>query len=249
MLHSMNASWGPWKEHGFDEANPIVRLPVFYTTLQPARDITGTEGAIVKTGIATWRNLEGRFLEYDVVINGQSITLPRHPDQGRFVHLANNTQPLNEETFQKKQLQTLDAITLWLSIFINANASVVLNEAAGSDAIYNPDPATYNVQVFKHIDTSVDQGIDDMVFVDPMPGIVFKYNQLMFREAAKVAYWANATELLDRGVSVNQTVQANQTLTRPVFRSDLRWFIGAAVFELVTVLLILPMFWGMCERV
>ena len=56
--------------------------------------------------------------------------------------------------------------------------------------------------------------------------------------------WANLTNLTDHGLPVEQTLQANQTTTQNVYRSDLRWFAGAAALEILAALFVLPLFWG-----
>ena len=79
-------------------------------------------------------------------------------------------------------------------------------------------------------------------YLDPTPGIMKKFNELMFRGAVQVASQPKTAHLLDPDISVHQTVHVSQTLKQNVFKSDLRWYAGAAVFELLIVLLILPMF-------
>lgn len=56
--------------------------------------------------------------------------------------------------------------------------------------------------------------------------------------------WPNLGSLLDPGVQFNQTVFAEEQVTRNVFKSELGWYAGAAVAELLTALLILPFYWG-----
>ena len=43
-------------------------------------------------------------------------------------------------------------------------------------------------------------------------------------------------KLMDPGVSIYQTVQAKQMITQNVYKSDLRWYAGAAIVEIVTTL-------------
>ena len=64
----------------------------------------------------------------------------------------------------------------------------------------------------------------------------------MFRSGIATANWHNLTNLIDSGLSPNQTIYAHQSNTRNVFNSDLRWWAGAAAFDLLTILIILPMF-------
>ncbi len=66
----------------------------------------------------------------------------------------------------------------------------------------------------------------------------------MLRGGIMTASWPNMTNLIDPGVSRQQRVQAEETIHDTVFHTDLRWYAGAAIVELVTVLFVLPMFWG-----
>ena len=158
---------------------------------------------------------------------------------------ANNTEPSsnNPSRLGKYQYSTIDSITDELATLISANASAVLNETPAPNIIYNPDPQTYNINVLRHWNSS--NGFDDLNFFDPTPGIIFDFNRLMLRSAAKASVaWPHIQHLIDAGVPINQTVAARQTVQTNIFKSDLRWYAGAAVFELVTVLLILPLFFG-----
>lgn len=56
--------------------------------------------------------------------------------------------------------------------------------------------------------------------------------------------WPDLDSFLDPGVQVNQKVSAEEQITRNVFKSELGWYAGAAAFELITALLILPFYWG-----
>lgn len=49
---------------------------------------------------------------------------------------------------------------------------------------------------------------------------------------------------VDQGLNSNQTLTASQTLTQNVYHSDLRWFTGAAVLEMLAILAVAPVFWG-----
>ncbi|TKA82902.1 hypothetical protein B0A55_01165 [Friedmanniomyces simplex] len=67
---------------------------------------------------------------------------------------------------------------------------------------------------------------------------------MLFRAGVVSTNWTNITSLIDEGLSVHQTLQVQQTVTQNVYRSDLRWFAGAAAFEIIAVLFVLPLFWG-----
>jgi hypothetical protein len=69
-------------------------------------------------------------------------------------------------------------------------------------------------------------------------------NEFMFRGGVLATGWDNLANRLDSGVTKNQTVAAVQEITQNIYKSDLRWYSGAAVMQLATALLILPMFLG-----
>lgn len=86
-------------------------------------------------------------------------------------------------------------------------------------------------------------------------GLTREFLQLFFRAATLASsgpssrpWQPNLDGWLDPGVSVNQTISAKQEKNQNVFRSDLRWYFGAAVLQLATVLLILPMYWGWVSK-
>lgn len=81
-------------------------------------------------------------------------------------------------------------------------------------------------------------------FKDPTSQILAKYNELMFRGAILASAQKGASQRIDQGLSVNQELSAIETAREPIFHVDLRWFAGAAIFELVTVLLVLIQFYG-----
>ena len=121
----------------------------------------------------------------------------------------------------------------------NATADFGLNSVSW---LFNP--FSYNAAAFTY--QMVSPNGKNMHFEDPTSDIIFTFNQLMFRGATMVAP-RGPTPLpihrsdLDPGVSVRQTVAALHIVTQNVFRSELKWFVGAAILELVTVLLILPL--------
>ena len=49
---------------------------------------------------------------------------------------------------------------------------------------------------------------------------------------------------MDPNLSLYQNILANETKQVEAYHSDLRWFCGAAVVQVLTMLLILPNFWG-----
>jgi hypothetical protein len=255
MLRDFNASWGPWKSYTEKDGDLLARLPVYSTTLAPSHEAEAHESAILTVGLASWFDKKGEYretvcelvpavLRYNITVQGHTISLPDLPGQGQFVAYANNTKASSNKLTElgKQQLSTIDSITDGLAILINANASVVLNERPAPHVIYNPDPQTYNVNVLRHWNSS--NLYNDLNFIDPTPGIIFDFNRMMLRSAAKASNWGHTQRFIDAGVPIKQTVAARQTVQTNIFKSDLRWYAGAAVFELVTVLLILPLFFG-----
>ena len=77
-----------------------------------------------------------------------------------------------------------------------------------------------------------------------MDDIITSFNELLFRAGVTAASWPGITELMDPGSIVHQTVQANLTKEENVFSSDSRWFLGAAAIQILTIVLILPAYWG-----
>jgi hypothetical protein len=128
-------------------------------------------------------------------------------------------------------------------MFVNANATVGLAKLPGQT--FSEDFTTFNPFVAQHMDLYATRA-DQLAFLDPTDEIVLKYNQIMFRAGIANSTIPNVLEkgIFDKGVSLNQTVQAKQTVKQDIFNSDLRWYAGAAAIELITILLILPMFWG-----
>lgn len=106
----------------------------------------------------------------------------------------------------------------------------------------SPNPLTSNAVTMKH--TNFSNGPLDLNYYDPTPSAISKFNQMMFRGALMSIGWPHLANLTDPDVSIYQNVAALETIQLNAYQTDLRWYAGAAVLELMTVLLILPMFWG-----
>lgn len=165
------------------------------------------------------------------------------PGQGRVISLANNTPPANIKAVNDLQPTSLDGLTGWLSMLVSANASVSISTDAATNASYSMDQLTYNAMVVEHMNLSFG-AYADLSCKDPTDSVVSNFNQLMLRGAIMAAAYPGVEQAMDPGVAVNQTVIATDTVHQNVFRTDLRWYAGAAVLELVTILLIIPMFFG-----
>src|ERR1700761_1838206 len=114
--------------------------------------------------------------------------------------------------------------------------------------IWEQNTLTYNAEALQH--TNLSNGHNDANFLDPMPTIISYFNELMFRSGIATAAWSNLTNLIDPGLSSKQIIQAQQVKQQPIARSDLRWWAGAAVIDLLTILVVLPLFnhWWSFDR-
>lgn len=142
MLHSMKATWGPWKAYQTDEdGNRVAMLPAFNIQLINAFN-DDRQLVRLQTGRASWFNFVGHYeetqcdyspavMEYDVVLKDGAISLADNAAEGRFIRLANNTVPTDTAKVNIKQPDTIDALTYWLMIYTNTNSSVALNSEGG----------------------------------------------------------------------------------------------------------------------
>lgn len=184
------------------------------------------------------------ILEYDITIEDQRIGFQSGPEQGRFIARANNTRmrSFDPADAMKKQKATIDGLTDCLSKLIYANASAALNENSPPGVIYNARPGSYTTYALKHENWT--NGAYDLNFADPTPDITFNFHYLMLRAAAKSLRMDDIQNLVNTDVAIDQTVVALQSIERNVFKSDMRYYAAAAVLELATVLVIMPLFWG-----
>ena len=114
--------------------------------------------------------------------------------------------------------------------------------------IWQQNTLTYNAEALQH--TNLSNGYNDANFLDPTPTIISYFNELMFRGGIATAAWSNLTDLIDPGLSSKQIVQAQQLKKQTIARSDLRWWAGAAIIDLLTILVVLPLFnhWWSFDR-
>ena len=261
MIYNASASWGNWQSITPDpkiKNATTVSNPGFYVNLingQRAGYPNGAkrEGAYLTVGLAGWQNYKGAYVEtscwlnpaiveYNVTIHNNILDFAESPDQGQLVSLANNTTPADIANTTKIQRTTIDGYTEWLSMFVNANASVSISSVGGYNASYSYDFATFNPVAAQHMDLGHD--VTALGFKDPTEDVIFKYNQLMLRGGVLASRLNDVLAGVDTGLTLKQTVKGTQTVEQNVFKSDLRWYAGATVVELLTILLILPMFWG-----
>lgn len=137
------------------------------------------------------------------------------------------------------QLDTLDVFTLYLHPFLKSDASFF--PPLGPNTTWDMDQFTFDTQAGKYYDI---EDADIISFANPTIDIIHTFNEAMFRGAIKASHWSTISTLIDKGLSIEQTILTNQTITQDVFRSDLRWYAAATIVEIVIVLTVLPMFWG-----
>ena len=253
MLFDGKTRWGRYHR---EMGSHWAANPIFVVDVQPVFSPERREREVgrLKTEIAQWYDFEGQFvamdciiapavLEYDVQLSDGEIIFASSKPQGRLIALVNNTVgPANYNNLDHALPCTLDGFLYFLETLVSANASAVINTPPHKGQYFTPDSTTYNAAVTQYMDFTANA--TSLVFKDPVSDIVAQLNVMMFRGAILAASWPNITSLIDPGLSPNQTVNGSQTLTETVFQSDLRWFAGAAVLEMVAVIVIVPLFWG-----
>ena len=257
MLHSPNATWGRWKStfvDGFGET--ALTLPVFNVELMQDWTRPETEASTLTVGLASWTASGGHYVEttcwllpaiveYDVVFEDGTVDLPKTAGQGRVLRLVNNTRPITPEKWDVVQKDTIDGVTAQVQILVAANASAAINPLIGPETYWATYVWSLNPECLKHMNWWSNGTKYDTNFTDPTQDVIFTFNKWMLHAATIAAKsWDDIEKDLDPGVVVNQTVSGSQEVTQNIYQSDLRWYAAAATIQLVTVLLILPMFWG-----
>lgn len=144
----------------------------------------------------------------------------------------------------------MDAITVDVGLITNSNSTVGLASTSSIDTegyavTYSGMTDSLNLFAAQHSNNS--NVWHDLNFLDPTDDILFVMNELMFRAGVMSTHHRpqeNLASRIDSGVSVNQKVSATQEKTQNVYKSDLRWYAGAAAIQVLTALVTLPMFWG-----
>ena len=166
--------------------------------------------------------------------------------EARFIDWANNTREFSTALLgpTDSHVATMDAFTIFLSTIVTANATAYFSTPVVPGDVWTPDSSSFNEYVAEWTDW--EQGSDDLVFKDPLPDVRAKMNELMFREALLSAGKSpnNITSSLDSGLSTNQSIHAKQQKEATVYETDYRWFAAAAVLDVLTILVVLPLFWG-----
>ena len=202
-LFNSNATWGTWKQsNSCPGLGQCVSLPMFSISLIAREEILTAPAALpvtafLEVGLANFSTDHGEYtltncnlipviLEYDIVVdasahNPTTVTLPRHPSQGRFVAVANNTHSREPAVMdgQSVELVTTDYITEFVTLIYRTNSSFY--HRVDYDELWFPDGATLNLESYKHMIS----GGDTIKFSDPTSDIVFAYNEFMFRGAGE----------------------------------------------------------------
>jgi hypothetical protein len=140
------------------------------------------------------------------------------------------------------QQVTLMALVEFLEPLMEANESLAFPFPKGK--LDYVDYNSLNLFATQHFETSLMHCPCDHRFSDPTDDIVSTFDSIMFRDGVLTGTWRNVTHLIDEGLSVHQTVQAQRMEKQTIFHSDLRWLAGAAAIQGITIMLIFPIFWG-----
>ena len=135
---------------------------------------------------------------------------------------------------------TLTALGSFFNPLVFSN--VTLGKLAGKGQPNAVKTPTLNEFALKYDNSSPDPCTAS--YRDPTQDIVSSFNNLLFRSGVAASSFQNTTSLLDPGISIHQSVLSNQTMTLSVFKSDLRWFAGAAVLQIIAIAAIVPIFCG-----
>ncbi len=235
-----HSSQGSWKSNSTTYGIPVTQLSALEVSLSGSEqlgDYSGREWVSLTVGQLRVENLEGDYtqktctywpsvMEVPVVIQDGKVSLPENQQSWRFVSFANNTDPASvAKDPEQGRPNTLTAFTAFFAPFVSANASVGISTQSPG-VPYAIIPASMNSEAMHSYLTSTSRGAGvDVQFADPTPRIIAKYNDLMFRGAVKAASMQDTQEKIDPSVSVEQTVQAEQTVRGPVYHVDLHWYV------------------------
>lgn len=215
----------------------------------------GPEEVDLHIGIANFSDCVGQYvettcslvsaiLEYDIVIDhSNTIRFDKPPSEAKLVTVANNTF-IN--TTELPLPLTITGLAAFFAGDIVANATLKPwpdSRETGSEIM--PDRDSFNNMVDRY---AVDSSFCRSKFNDPTTSILDQFNNLMFRAGIAASAFrdenGDMTPQLDPGLQLTQNITAEQTLRVNIFVSDLRWWAGAAILELLAALAILPVFWG-----
>ena len=251
MLANSSATWGSGYSPRKIAPKPIFAVQIYDSALHP--NFTGPEEVELLVGIANFTNCTGHYvevtctlvpaiMEYDITISGGNIVAQSTLEHSRIIAPANNSFVNSSDSVVPL---TFTAIGAFLDPQVFANASLGPSNKNGDRAGNISVPMQDSFNVFAE-DHAMHSQVCESQFSDPTADILARFNNIMFRGGLMAASSGadNLTKLIDPGLSVNQTVAANQTLTSNVFHSDLSWFAGAAVIELLAIIAVIPIFYG-----
>ena len=211
----------------------------------------GREPMLLSTGNANYRNCKGTFrfsnctmmpavLEYDVTIKGNTITYTSPTNLNRVAGLADNY------CSNTTVLATTGFLGL-LEPYTRSNGFLGRwhHLPPGKHPIEVPFGGSFNSFSASYVEITPGNDLCTLTTRDPMDDIIMQFNDILFRGGLIAGSWAKITDLLaDSPFPVHQAVQATMTKEENVFHSDIRWFLAAAAFQIFTMLLILPAYWG-----
>jgi hypothetical protein len=251
MLRDPNSTWGPRSYHG----NPFVlyqmpRQPLLTSVSTPSWNLcnAGREPTFLQTGHANYRNCRGSFtfsnctmmpavLEYDITIQGNTITYTSPKIVEGVAGLANDYCTI-------RSMATSGLLYL-IQPYIAANGRLGRWVSSTVHPVEIPMELSFSSFALNYV--TITSGRDPCTFTsrDPMDDIIKQLNDMLFRAGLLAGSWANITDLLpDSPFPVHQSVRGTITRQENVFHSDIKWFFGAAAVQILTILLILPAYWG-----
>ena len=208
----------------------------------------------VTTGFANYENCQGHFslrnctlfpavVEYDVEIKDDKIALVSPSEMPHVISIANDSCVLDPDFYH--QYMAIGGLSLYMEPYFKSNASLGRWAYGNKRRPETTNFDTFNAFSMRYFDLQPGDNECTVITRDPMDDIISSLNQLLFRAGILAASWSNITKLIEPGLSnVHQVVQANMTRTENVFNSELQWFLAAVAIQVLTIVLILPAYWG-----
>ena len=254
MLRNSNSTWGPG-QIGDSDGDVIARQPLLFslTTSSWNACTAGRKPMLLLTGHANYEKCRGNFifsnctmmpavLEYDITIRGNTITYAPPTILDGVAGLADDYCS-NQTVFA-----TAGPVSLMYPL-TRSNARLgrwnMSYFSPGEHPIEIPKEQTFTSFGFRYLQLT--PGIDPCTFTsyDAMDDIIAQFNDLLLRPGLMVGSWSNITDsLVDSKYPVHQAVNGTITREENVFHSNIQWYCGAASVQILTMLLILPAYWG-----
>ena len=257
MLRDPLSTWGqPFEPSQLPTAQqPILISYVGPTVFCPS----GREPQWITTGFAEYQNCEGQFtlrnctffpavVEYDVEVKDSTIDLISPSETPAVIAIANDSCVLDPDFYH--QYMAIGGLSMYMEPYLKSNASLGRWGAGNRRGSGNKRRVeTINLDTFdafsmKYFEVQPGDDTCTVVTHDPMNDIITSLNRLLFRAGILAASWPNITRLIEPGLSVHQVVPSRLTREENVFKSDIRWFLGAVAIQITTIVLILPAYWG-----